>query len=47
MNSETDSKTLQAKRRGRRMRLLIFVIVVGLFMASGFWLATELVIAGG
>lgn len=28
------------------MRLLLFSMVVLLFMASGFWLAAELVIAG-
>lgn len=29
------------------MRALLFSMVVLLFMASGFWLAAELVIAGG
>lgn len=28
------------------MRLLLFSMVVLLFMASGFWLAAELVISG-
>jgi hypothetical protein len=26
------------------MRLIVFAIVIGLFMASGFWLAAELVL---
>lgn len=29
------------------MRVILFAIVVLLFMGSGFWLAAELVIAGG
>jgi len=28
------------------MRLVLFAIVIGLFMASGFWLAAQLVAAG-
>jgi hypothetical protein len=32
---------------GVEMRLILFAIVFGLFIASGFWLAAELVIAGG
>ena len=35
------------KRRGRRMRLILFALAVLPFMASGFWLAAELTGAGG